>query len=58
MLIATSSMVPQRTNRHVCFIFPLKDIQLIPVYNIAHELITLIPCVNNQYFEFQEMQLN
>jgi len=23
MLIATSSMVPQKTNRHVCFIFPL-----------------------------------
>ena len=40
MLIATSSMVPQSTNKHV-FFHQVKDIKLIPVYNITRELITM-----------------
>jgi len=38
------------------YIFQVKDIKFIPVYNITVNYDEMA-CVNNQYFEFQEMQL-
>jgi len=36
-------MVPQSTNIHACFLYfhSVKDIKLIPVYNITRELIMI-----------------
>ena len=41
----------------VLYFHLVKDIKFIPVYNITVNYDEMA-CVNNQYFEFQEMQLN
>ena len=59
-MIATSSMVPQRTNKHACFIFPLSwgyQVQSCIWHNTWVNFNEMI-CVNNQYFKFHEMQIN